>query len=569
MIRFMRRSLAKKHIFTGIVWLSVFSIVGISSITLILQQFFGKETSGSLIGRVNGYPITNREYAAKVAEEERHMAYFRKQFGAQASSFMENMGMRGRPEEQALNALIKQKLLISCADACGIAVSEEELTRKLQDPLFLVKSFGDVIFPYLISQQGGIDYNHLLAYLKSQGISRPQVQTILENSLKESVVLTLANGALYVPLYDIKERFIRDVLAKKFTIATLPLSFFEQEVRKQEVPEQSLQTYFNEENGRSKRYWTPEKRSGIAWIITPQQYSLTVHDKDIQDYYLRNKKNFIAQEEQRDTAGKVTQPLVYKELASVKETIKKLVEAEKFQRLFTLETQGVLGKEKDEPGSVRSFLERKQARKVTLSQIGVGDSRYSGALFSLAPAGKKSFVEDGEGVVIELESIMPSVAPSFALVKGRVKNEWYKEKAREALAAALDEVALSFMVSPSTGEKAKKYGGSMASASIETTGFLDPSKQTDWEKIKKQGLPSEKMALMANTADVLKEVGAEKGYVIRIAAFEPFNEEKFASAAPALRTRIMNEQRGIFDQAFIDSLHKNATIDLYRGTSTL
>jgi hypothetical protein len=558
MIRTIRKYFAH-HIAMIFIWISVLSIAGVGTLFFLVQHFSGTgEQKGTIFARVNGYDIPVTEYRVKIAEEEHRLAYLRKQFGGQANLLLQAMGMNMRPEEQALNSLIREKLLLWCADQAGISVSSEEMGRRLQDPLFLMQAMGEVVVPYLLSEQGALDYGRLTDYLRRQGISAVQFKNMIEQHIKERTALQVAEGALYIPLSGIKEHFIKDFLKKKFSVLRLPLSALETTIRKTGVKQEELVTYFNHQNEIVKKYWTPETRSGTTWVIPMKSYDIMVTDKDIQDYYMRNKKNFVVQEEKRDSSGAVTQPLIYKELAIVKDTIKNLVMAEKFKRLFTAEAQHVIAQSKEDPASLATFVEGKKAKKVALTNAKNQESRRSDALFSLAVGGRQSFIEGNEGVIVELEQISPSAPLSFEAAKSRVEKDWYATRARQDVQTILQQLAHS-----KTGwaEKAKELGGS-----FEVTSWINPAQEGEWRALQDKKLPVEKMVELTDTDSVIYDISSQAGYLIKVTEMEPFDSARFEMHSADIRSRMLNEERGLFDQAFIDSLIKNAKIDVYKGT---
>ena len=557
MIHFIRTYFTRRYLTKIILLITLLSLVGVGSVAVLFKSFFGKAYQEDIVAQVNGYAIGLGEYRQKIAEEERRISYLRKQFGSQASLFFEAMGIKSRPEEQALQDLIREKLLLSCADELGIQVSAEELSRSVQDPMFLVQALGDIVVPYLVSEQGSIDYDRLLDFLRRQGMPIDKFRQVIENHIKQKMVLFIAENGFYIPKQMIVDRFKKDFLKKKFMILSLPLSSFEKQAHEKAVDNKELKRYFDEHAG---SYQIQEKRTGSAWIIPLQTYDITVTDKDIQDYYMRNKKNFIAQEEKKDSSGKIVQPLVYKDLTDVKDDIKNKVKLEKSQRIFNLESQAILTQEKNNPGALATFLEKKHARTIDLHEVSADSSSLRTRLFKLLAGEKISFVDSKDGVILMLDSITMKSPRSFEDAKPDVLKDWYHDEARRTM---VEELHTLLHKQSLWKEKAKVFGGK-----VTTTSWIDPAQEESWQPFHEQKIPLEKVTGLANEGDSIYEVGSHHGYLISLTAMDPLNASEFDTHALELRNRIAKEEQGFFDKAFIDSLTKNAKIDVNKGTFT-
>ncbi len=555
MIALIRRRISQKA-YKALLWVTVFSLVGFSTITSLFKRL----GSGSPreIAEVNGYEISPREFRRKTAEEERRLQSFKQRFGDSALAMLQSMGISGKPEELALQSLVHEKLLIETADKLKLRLAPEYVAMKMRDPVFMIQALSDLIPPFAFTE-AGIDYPTLFKYLQRQGISVNDFDELVENAIKQHLVLELAQGALYVPEAALKERFIRDYLKKKYALMTIPLSYYSQEVTQESgvkvVKPEELQEFFTQENALRKRYVVPEKRNGITWTFKPQDYGITLSDKEIEEYYQKNKQLFIRKTEQLAEQKNVPQEASYKDLTEVGNEIKQRLEQEKFKKQFAADAQRTIKQAEASPELFDQFVQAHHGQKSNLEHQEKTNSRKIQKLFDLSE-GKKAFVlEDGTGSIMQLINREKSYTPSLDTIKDQVLHDLYIQRARERLAG--DLVQVSSLTLDQLRDFAKKHGGS-----VEVTDWLAPDMQSVWSSLEKRGFPGQAMMAMTVTGAHADLLTPEAGQYAQAIEIEPFDSARFNERKNDLWRALYAEEAQQFSYGLIASLQKNATIKI-------
>ncbi|HVW99022.1 MAG TPA: peptidylprolyl isomerase, partial [Candidatus Babeliaceae bacterium] len=408
MIALIRKRL-QGPLYQSVLWITIFSLLGGIAFTGLFRRFSGLPSTD--VATVNGYEVTALELRRKAQEEERYFQYLKQILGESAQAFLEAQGIQGTPIERALDSLIKQKLVLGLANSLGIQLDPEYITEQFGDPMFRYQILGEMV-PAQLLVGDNFDQRQLTQLLQRQGVSLNDLEDIIETSIKNQIALGLVQGALYIPKAMLKERFMRDYRGKKYTIATLPLDFFEQEIRatKQITHEEALK-FFNQQNEEQHRYLVPQKRDAVIWTFEPSSYDLTATDSEIEQYYNQHKQQFIAQENQANSEP------TYKELKEVTPAIREIVINEKFRRIFAGEAQRAL----HDPSSLKAFIEKKHGKRTILENQEKNPSALSTKIFELKNKGQLGvLVQGNQGMIVELTNKKEAYTPEFESVKQKV-----------------------------------------------------------------------------------------------------------------------------------------------------
>jgi len=74
-----------------------------------------------------------------------------------------------------------------------------------------------------------------------------------------------------------------------------PLARFVELEKQQVATAQELKEFFDAENRKNRRYFVPERRSGVVWTFDPDHYGITITDNQLKRHYERNKHtDFVA-----------------------------------------------------------------------------------------------------------------------------------------------------------------------------------------------------------------------------------------------------------------------------------
>lgn len=272
------------------------SVAGITSFTGIFRRFSG--LSAHDVAQVDGYDITQAVLRHKTMNIEQRIAYIKQQFGESAPYFLKSFGMQGNPKDIALQELIQDKLLLVCADQISIHLSNEFITQKLDDPSFMIQNLGEYIIPQVFDPLGGINQKALIEFLRMQGLTLDDFEQAVEAIIKRMLVMALVTGAVYIPEFVLKEHFIKDFSPKDFSIIFFPFNHYLKKAEEQKATSEELKAYFEAQNSQARRYWAPEERKAHVWTFDMKTYGLTVSDKEIEDYYRKNKNSYIEKAEE-------------------------------------------------------------------------------------------------------------------------------------------------------------------------------------------------------------------------------------------------------------------------------
>lgn len=236
---------------------------------------------GNWIMKVNGTEISELTFRRKLSEQQEFLTSFKMQYGSYADMLLESMGLSSDPKELACQALVKDGLLNQVADTVGIHIHSEDIADKLHNPQFVQQELAGVIPPYFLSE-GSLSENLLRRHLQRAGISLGAFQDIVAKAIQRRMVTQFAAASAYVPLFELKQRYSKDYLGKKFSIISLSYEDYLKKEAHLPISAHELETFFAKNQA---RYVVPEKRSGTLWTFDPVSYGFALSDKEIEDYY--------------------------------------------------------------------------------------------------------------------------------------------------------------------------------------------------------------------------------------------------------------------------------------------
>lgn len=295
----MREKLLKSKLYRVVLWIILLSMSGGA---VLLSPFLTRRQSpevGPIIARINNADITQKQYQIRLAQTLERIELFKQQYGDQSKLLLTLIGL-DKPEEVAMRGIIIDELLNQIAQKIHIDLSSEYVVRKLQEPSVLLEELRDIVPLQILTPQGTIDYNALRYVLQMRGQTLADFEESIEKALERKMLTDILGLSVYVSPQEIKDSFSAYYRKKSYDILKFPFSSYLTTVQQTELEEQEIKEFFNEQNKASKRYWIPEKRSGMYWVFSPSQYGVTVPQKDIEAYYNEHKfKKFV------DTPAKI------------------------------------------------------------------------------------------------------------------------------------------------------------------------------------------------------------------------------------------------------------------------
>lgn len=522
-----RRGLGK-NTYRFILWFTLLGLVGTSIIFLPFRRL---GLSADAVATVNGSEISLSLYRSRLRDIQRQIEDVRRSFGSMADMFLEQTGLSGDPQTIALQQLVERLLLTQAASKMGIyAVSPAYAQRKMGDSAYVMHFLSDLIPPYFLRRGGGIDVNGLRTYLMRQGISREDFERLVEEGVKNALVISLLPTAVYVPGVE-KERELQVESADRdFTVLTLDLSSYRDRIKKEGLDDKTLQAFFDEENKATRRYWKPEVRTGTVWTFSLPDYDIQVSEDEIRRAYADKRKD-----------------LGEKTFEQAKDEVKKLLVQEKFARRFTADTKNFQMVGDNNDAAFKSFVSKYKGVSKPVEKSNQAAWNLLSGLHTVGQ--RRAYVEGDKGYLVSIDHIEPRVSPAFSEVKATVLEDLATHRARVALEKELDSLLEKSRTEKDFLEKARQVPG----ITVTEYSHLLPGSE-GWRKL--EHLPLKRMKRMIHPGYAIKHMNDKGGalvYLKRIGVPQ-------AKDTQQLTTTLFRMGEGLVTAAFVDSLRNSATI---------
>ncbi len=323
MITDMRKGL-KTYGVKAVLWLVIISMV------LGYAVFRNEDSAQRSFLRINGRDISRSYFEQKFYQENQRIQNLRERLGADQADIYLNMLGLSNPKIVAFNDIIRQTVLDQVAKKMGMSVSEEFIIDKLQNPSFMIANLIDEVPVFVFDPiSGRINQEKLNQYLRYTGKTMLEFEENIENIFKRVVVNHLAELSSYILPEEVVAYYNENYTAKKFEVLTFSLDTFKKSLAKEAISSQELQNYFEQQNQRQKRYFLPEKRTGVAYIFSPENYTNAPKSADIAAYYAAHKTSFVkkpAQAQLRRIVFNVAPDATPEQIAQVQEQAQKVLE---------------------------------------------------------------------------------------------------------------------------------------------------------------------------------------------------------------------------------------------------
>ncbi len=237
--------------------------------------------------RINGKEIEYREFQVEQERQREKLIAFRQQFGEYADMYLSMMG--ANPQALAIQSLTRQELINQFADQLGIQVSPDYIAQKMGDSQFVMRELGEIVPPQVVDSLTGINQEMLSRYLQHRGLSTDLFEREIERKLTDRLMTNLILSTLYVPRFDVKQRYQAEQAKKSFSILMISLKDLLEKEQAQAVSPEDLEKFYSDQNKQAQQYWVPEKRSGSMWSFDPESYGIKVSDEQAENYYEKNK----------------------------------------------------------------------------------------------------------------------------------------------------------------------------------------------------------------------------------------------------------------------------------------
>ncbi len=487
-------------------------LIGISLVASTISFLFIKQRSGNEIAFVNGYALTRAEVQRALVK----LQDFFKRYGKEGSSI--------DFKKKAIEIIAYEKVMEQSIDKLGIKISSDFISKKLQDPQFVMIYLRSIIPAYLLDAQGKMKEKELSTFLKASGMTIAEFDMVLENIVKQLILSELLGSFSYATLGEIKEEYLKQYAEKKFALYTKPLAEYRTQAEKVAVTEEELKQFFSAQLVLGA-YHIPEKRYGTVWTFNPQSYDISVNAVEIKKYKEDNASDKLSELE-----------------------IRKAILDQKFRARFKREAKKALDEK-----SFSAFAASKKA----IFEENISEKLPKKA-YKLALHGKDIFLEHEKGIVLEVTRIVPAHILAFETIKEQVKKDFYKEKA-----SALAKIELQKAL------KDKDFFHKLTFSKKEVVIIDNDQKKTTLQKLSQQGFPVERMNAMIFQGASIEGQTVDFAYIIELETID-MNEKDFALKRRSIQEIIekesfMQAQRGWF----IASLARSAKIEVYNQHGTL
>lgn len=254
----------------------------------VMQRIITGRT-GQEIAFVNKVGIEHSAFILRKYEKQEQLNDYYRKYGQYAPFVMEQHGINPDPEKSALSSLIQEQLIDQATASFPIYIDRSFVEYKIHDPVFMYKYFSYMLPDQFVAADGKIDIEGYQAFIQSL----PQAKLIEEvtHKFKAQMMMELVNEGMYLPQFFVDSLMKLQNSEKKYDIYTILLDDVKKEVSKKEASPEALHKFYEQENRKNNRYFVQPKRSGVLWTFDPKHFSITVTDKELEDYYNKVKQS--------------------------------------------------------------------------------------------------------------------------------------------------------------------------------------------------------------------------------------------------------------------------------------
>jgi len=254
------REHADSWLIKSILWLIVFAFIG----TIFYSWGMGGASgnAGGIVATVNGSEITQAEYERTF---NNLLSFYRDQFKNQ---FSEELIQKLDLKTQALDILVKKKLLMLKANTLNIRVSDMEVINRIHAlPAFQKNKLFDHT-----TYQNFLKYKRLTPLGFEEGQREALLLEKIEKFIKSNV--KVSEG-------ELDEAFRRESERIKLDYTKIPLNYFK---APEKVTQEEIRSFYEKNK---MRFEIPEKIKVEYVKVGPKNYKETIdiQEEDVADYY--------------------------------------------------------------------------------------------------------------------------------------------------------------------------------------------------------------------------------------------------------------------------------------------
>jgi parvulin-like peptidyl-prolyl isomerase len=255
-------------------------------------------------------------------------------------------------------------------------------------------------------------------------------------------------------------------------------------------------------------------------------------------------------------------PASYKSVAQVENTLKENVLIQKFKTQFAEDIAKIIGvqaKDKQKE-AFQKLIHDKKAVQAAITDMANDGSPFAEKLFKTKLNDWFYLTSHDSGILATVESIQKSQKPDLQAVKKHVEQDMHSLNALAALQKDLDSAQ-----SKTESELQKIY----PFVTIKSTGFIKKDDKEKIQELAQGGIPVSAFESLNAVGDETSLVHGDKGYIIKLSASEPFNQDGFDARKGIIASLLYDEQKQLVQRGYVASLYRNATIKITESLVTL
>ncbi len=249
----------------------------------------------------------------------------------------------------------------------------------------------------------------------------------------------------------------------------------------------------------------------------------------------------------------------YKPLDAVRNDIRNSLIQKKFEKNFVGKTRNAL---KDKV-AFETFAKDKSAKSEPITDKESDSSRLLQALFAIKKGKSRVYLDGQIGVVVRLDDIAEGHYPELESIAQQVKDDLYDQRAAQMMRSTISQLKEK-ATSGSLQDAARELG-----VKVQQTGMISPDSENELKKLTDQGVPANSMMQMTHKRSVFEAVQGNNGYLIRLDEVGQVDPEAFMAKKTELRTADTREDLGFLVKGYVDSLRKNAKIEVNKFLSNI
>lgn len=473
------------------------------------------EASGATVARVDGQKLSRAEWDAA---HQRLSEQMRRQMPGLDAAALDSPAAK----RDALDALVRERVLFAAANRAHFSISDERLQRELMTVPQLAALRGP---------DGRMDVSAYRALIEAQGLT-PQ---LFESNVRQDVMLrqVLAGVTASVPPAAVAGRSALDALLQEREVQVLRFDSKDQAAHVN-PSDAELAAYHR---GHEAQFRTPEQAS-IEYVVLDLdalKSDISVSEDDLRKYYNENISRYSVAEERRASHVLVKAPKEAPAAERAKAKAKAQALLDKL-RADPASFAAVATKESDDPGSAA------RGGDLDFFARGAMVKPFEDAVFAMKPGEISNLVESDFGFhIIRLDAVRGGDKKPFETVRADIDDEVRKQLAQKRYAEAAEQFTnIVYEQSESLQAVVDKLKLKRQSATVQRTPAPGAQGALASAKLLQAIFSGDTLKNQRNTDAI--EVGPNQLAAARVTQHLPARVQTLAEVLPQVRERVVAEQ---------------------------